>query len=287
MSIEPLTGAPTPATSNGRLHGSMVVGGAITLIMVAIALVSLVWTPYDPAAISIPDRLQLPSALHWLGTDHFGRDELSMLMEGARNSMAVALIAVGVGLGLGVPLGLLAAARRGWLDEVVMRVNDLVFAFPALLLAIMITALLGPGAFNAILAIGIFNIPVFARLTRGSALSLWTRDYVLAARVAGKGRWLISIEHILPNLLSTLVVQATIQFSLGILAEAALSYVGLGTQPPAASWGRMLADAQTMFVLAPRLTILPGLAIVVAVLGLNLLGDGLRDVLDPRWRRVR
>ena len=197
-------------------------------------------------------------ALHWLGTDHFGRDVLSMLMDGARNSMAVALIAVGVGIGLGVPLGLLAAARRGWLDEVVMRVNDLVFAFPALLLAIMITALLGPGAVNAILAIGIFNVPVFARLTRGAALSLWTRDYVLAARVAGKGRWLISIEHILPNLLSTLVVQATIQFSLGILAEAALSYVGLGTQPPATSWGRMLADAQTMIALAPRLAILPG-----------------------------
>ena len=287
MSAVPEGSAPVRPADGRRPHGSMIVGGVITLVMVAIALTSLVWTPYDPAAISIPDRLQLPSALHWLGTDHFGRDELSMLMQGARNSMAVALIAVGVGLGLGVPLGLTAAARRGLIDELVMRVNDLVFAFPALLLAIMITALLGPGAFNAILAIGIFNVPVFARLTRGSALSLWTRDYVLAARVAGKGRWLISLEHILPNLASTLVVQATIQFSLGILAEAALSYVGLGTQPPAASWGRMLADAQTMIVLAPRLAILPGLAIVVAVLGLNLLGDGLRDALDPRWRRPR
>ena len=287
MSERPLDTAPAQPAGGRRLHGSMVVGGAITFVMVAVALVSLVWTPYDPAAISIPDRLQLPSALHWLGTDYFGRDEFSMLMEGARNSMAVALVAVGVGIGLGVPLGLLAAARRGWLDEVVMRVNDLVFAFPALLLAIMITALLGPGAINAILAIGIFNVPVFARLTRGSALSLWARDYVLAARVAGKGAWLISIEHILPNLLSTLIVQATIQFSLGILAEAALSYVGLGTQPPATSWGRMLADAQTMIALAPRLAVLPGLAIVVAVLGLNLLGDGLRDLLDPRWRRLR
>ena len=287
MSAEPLDSAPERPAGGRRWHASMVVGGLITLIMVAIALVSLVWTPYDPAAISIPDRLREPSALHWLGTDFFGRDTLSMLMEGARNSMAVALVAVGVGLCLGVPLGLLAAARRGWLDEVVMRVNDLVFAFPALLLAIMITALLGPGALNAILAIGIFNVPVFARLTRGAALSLWTRDYVLAARVAGKGRWLISVEHILPNLLSTLVVQATIQFSLGILAEAALSYVGLGTQPPATSWGRMLADAQTMIALAPRLAILPGLAIVLAVLGLNLLGDGLRDWLDPRWRRLR
>ncbi len=287
MSGAPLDSAPARPAEGRRLHGSMVVGGVITLLMVAVALVSLVWTPYDPAAISIPDRLQLPSALHWLGTDHFGRDELSMLMEGARNSMAVALIAVAVGIAIGVPLGLVAAARRGLLDEAVMRVNDLVFAFPALLLAIMITALLGPGAVNAIFAIGIFNVPVFARLTRGAALSLWTRDYVLAARVSGKGRWLISIEHILPNLMSTLVVQATIQFSLGILAEAALSYVGLGTQPPATSWGRMLADAQTMIALAPRLAILPGLAIVLAVLGLNLLGDGLRDLLDPRWRRLR
>ncbi len=287
MSAAPEGSAPVRPADGRRPHGSMIVGGAITLVMVAIALTSLVWMPYDPAAISIPDRLQVANAAHWLGTDHFGRDVLSMLMQGARNSMAVALIAVGVGIGIGVPLGLMAAARRGLLDEVVMRVNDLVFAFPALLLAIMITALAGPGAFNAILAIGIFNVPVFARLTRGSALSLWTRDYVLAARVAGKGRWLISLEHILPNLASTLVVQATIQFSLGILAEAALSYVGLGTQPPAASWGRMLADAQTMIVLAPRLAILPGLAIVVAVRGLNLLGDGLRDELDPRWRRLR
>jgi len=287
MSDRPLDSAAGRPAGGRRWHASMAVGGLITLVMVAVALVSLVWTPYDPAAISIPERLQVPNALHWLGTDYFGRDELSMLMEGARNSMAVALVAVGVGIGLGVPLGLLAAGRRGWLDEVVMRVNDLVFAFPALLLAIMITALLGPGAVNAILAIGIFNIPVFARLTRGSALSLWTRDYVLAARVAGKGHWLISIEHILPNLMSTLVVQATIQFSLGILAEAALAYVGLGAQPPIPSWGKMLADSQTLIGLAPQLAIIPGLAIVLTVLGLNLMGDGLRDLLDPRLRRSR
>jgi peptide/nickel transport system permease protein len=210
-----------------------------------------------------------------------------MIMVGARNSLAVALVAVGIGVGIGVPLGLFAAARRGWLDDVIMRFNDLVFAFPALLLAIMITALLGPGAVNAILAIGIFNIPVFARLTRGGALSLWTRDYVLAAQVAGKGAARISVEHILPNVLNIIVVQATILFSLGILAEAALSYVGLGTQPPMPSWGKMLADAQTLISLAPHLALFPGLAIVITVLGLNLLGDGLRDALDPRLRRVR
>ena len=168
-----------------------------------------------------------------------------------------------------------------------MRGNDLIFAFPALVIAILITAVFGPSAINAILAIGIFNIPVFARVTRGAALSLWTLDYILAARVAGKRDFRISIEHILPNIASLLVVQGTIQFSLGILAEAGLSYVGLGAQPPTPSWGRMLADAQTMIYLAPRLAILPGMAIVVMVLGLNLLGDGLRDHLDPRIRRSR
>jgi len=286
MTAEPFSPAP-PAHRGSGLHGGMIAGGAITLFVAFVAALSFVWTPHDPTLIVIPDKLQPPSAAHWFGTDHFGRDVFSMLMVGARNSIAVALVAVGIGVGVGVPLGLFAAARRDWIDDAVMRLNDLVFAFPALLLAIMITALLGPGAFNAILAIGIFNIPVFARLARGEALSLWTRDYVLAARVAGKGPLLISVEHILPNLANTLVVQATIQFSLGILAEAALSYVGLGTQPPAPSWGRMLADAQTMIAIAPRLAILPGLAIVMTVLGLNLLGDGLRDMLDPRVRRAR
>jgi peptide/nickel transport system permease protein len=284
MTLSP-SDAATPARR--RLHPSLLVGGAVSVVVIAIALVSLVWTPYDPTAIVIADRLQPPSATHWLGTDHFGRDVTSMLMAGAINSIAVALIAVAVGVLAGVPLGLFAAARRGWPDDVIMRLNDVVFAFPALLLAVMITALAGPGAVNAVVAIGIFNVPVFARLTRGAALSLWTRDYILAARLAGKGPALISLEHILPNVLNTLLVQATIQFSLGILAEAALSYIGLGSQPPAPSWGRMLADAQTMVALAPRLAIVPGLAIVVTVLGLNLLGDGLRDVLDPRLRRLR
>jgi peptide/nickel transport system permease protein len=168
-----------------------------------------------------------------------------------------------------------------------MRGNDLVFAFPSLLIAIMITAVFGPSALNAIIAIGIFNIPVFARLTRGAALSLWTRDYVLAARVAGKGAVRISAEHILPNVTNLLIVQGTIQFSLGILAEAALSYVGLGAQPPIPSWGRMLADSQTMISFAPHMAIFPGMAILLTVLGLNLMGDGLRDLFDPRIRRDR
>ena len=194
----------------------------------------------------------------------------------------------GIGMALGVPLGLWAAARRGsLLDEVIMRGNDLVFAFPSLVIAILITAVFGPSATNAIIAIGIFNIPVFARITRGAALSLWKREFIMAARVAGKTRTRISVEHILPNVANLLIVQGTIQFSLGILAEAGLSYVGLGAQPPIPSWGRMLADAQTMASLAPHVALIPGLTIVAMVLGLNLLGDGLRDALDPRLKVVR
>lgn len=269
------------------MSGRMLLGAALAGLAALAALVSLVWTPWAVEALDIAARLRPPSAAHWLGTDHFGRDILSMLMAGAQTSLAVALVAVGIGIGAGVPLGLWAAAHRGgWLDETIMRGNDLVFAFPSLVIAILITAVFGPSAVNAILAIGIFNIPVFARVARGGALSLWTLDYIRAAQVAGKGRLRISAEHILPNIASLLIVQGTIQFSLGILAEAGLSYVGLGAQPPTPSWGRMLAEAQTMVTLAPWVAIFPGLAIVATVLGLNLLGDGLRDHLDPRLRRA-
>jgi len=271
-----------------KLNAQLWIGAALTAVFIVAALLSFAWTPHDVTALSIADRLKPASPAYPLGTDHFGRDMLSMLMVGARTSIAVALVAVGIGIGLGVPLGLLAAANRGSLiDEIVMRGNDLIFAFPSLVIAILITAVFGPSAVNAILAIGIFNIPVFARVTRGGALSLWTLDYILAARVAGKGRLRISLEHILPNITNLLIVQGTIQFSLGILAEAGLSYVGLGAQPPLPSWGRMLADAQTMIYTNPALAILPGLAIVAMVLGLNLMGDGLRDLLDPRVRRAR
>lgn len=263
-------------------------GAALSAVFAAAALVSLLWTPHDHAVLDIPNRLMTPSARHWLGTDHYGRDMLTMIMVGARTSISVAFVAVGIGACLGVPLGLAAAARRGsWPDELIMRGNDLIFAFPSLVIAILITAVFGPGAFNAIIAIGIFNIPVFARLSRGAALSVWKREFILAARVAGKSKARISYEHVLPNIAGLLVVQGTIQFSLGILAEAGLSYVGLGAQPPTPSWGRMLADAQTMVGFAPRLAVAPGLAIALTVLGLNLMGDGLRDLLDPRVRRAR
>ena len=261
------------------------VGSICVLFVFLLAIVSFFWTPYDVTSLEISNRFKTPSYNHFLGTDHFGRDILSMIMVGTQTSIAVAMVAVGIGILFGLPLGLIAAAKRGtFFDDLVMRFNDLIFAFPALIIAILITAVLGPGAFNAIIAIGIFNIPVFARVARGAALTQWSKEYILAAQVSGKGTILISIEHIIPNILNLLIVQATIQFSLGILAEAALSYVGLGAQPPIPSLGRMLADSQTMISIAPHMAIFPGLFIVITVLGLNLMGDGLRDYFDPKLK---
>ena len=268
-------------------HKSFVAGGVLTALLAAMALLSLVWTPYPVAEIDIPGKLQPPSAAHWLGTDSLGRDIASQLLVGAQNSIVVGVIAVGIGLGFGVLLGCIASARRGWVEELIMRGSDFAFAFPALLLAIMLTAIYGPGLVMSIVAIGIFNIPVFARITRGSANAVWAREFVLAARTAGKGPVRITLDHVLPNIASVLIVQATISFATAILAEAALSYLGLGTQPPQPSWGRMLNEAQTLMFQAPLLAVYPGVAIVLSVLGLNLLGDGLRDLMDPKLARKR
>jgi len=242
-------------------HPSFVAGGAMVLLMVLCAMLSLFWSPYPVGDIDIPNKLASPSAAHWLGTDSLGRDIGSLLWVGSQNSLLVGFIAVGIGLGVGVPLGLLASARRGWVEEVIMVVS--------------------------IVAIGIFNIPVFARISRGAANSVWSRDFTAAAKAAGKGPLAITMAHVLPNIASVLIVQATTQFAIAILAEAALSYLGLGTQPPQPSWGRMLNEAQSQMFQAPMLAVYPGVAIAMAVLGLNLLGDGLRDVLDPRLARQR
>ena len=280
-----------PRTGRAWRHPSFALGAVLTALLVAAALLSLVWQPWPPGEIDIAAKLQPPTAAHWLGTDGLGRDIASQLLVGAQSSIAVGVVAVAIGLLAGVTLGALAAAQqaahRGWVDTLVMRVCDFTFAFPALLLAILLTAVYGPGLLMSTVAIGIFNIPVFARITRNAALSVWQRDYVTAARAAGKGPLAITRDHVLPNIASGLIVQATIAFATAILAEAALSYLGLGTQPPQPSWGRMLADAQALMFQAPLLALYPGGAIVLSVLGQNLVGDGLRDLLDPRLARQR
>ncbi len=266
---------------------NLLIGGFLTAIILVMALTSLVWTPYAPTKMDFLHKLASPSPTHFLGTDAFGRDVMSMLMAGATSSLAVTLVAVSLGAAIGIPLGAIAAAQGGWVDSLVMRAADLTFAFPALLTAVMITALLGPGATNAMLAIGIFNIPVFARVTRGATLAVLGLDFVMAARATGRPEGSILWHHVLPNIVSVLLVQTTIQFALAIVADAGLSYVGLGTQPPFPSWGRMLNDAQTFIYRAPMLAVYPGAAITLTVLGLNLMGDGLRDLLDPRLSRQR
>ena len=268
-------------------HPSMLLGALLTALLLLLALVSFIAAPESVHLLDMGPRAAAPGADHWLGTDAFGRDEARLLLMGARVSLSVGLVAVGIGLLAGVLLGLLAAAYPGWIDEVVMRVGDLAFAFPALLTAILLNANGDPSLVKTMVAIGIFNIPVFARVTRGAARAIAARDYVLAARACGLGRWRCTFRHILPNILPVLVVQATIQFALAILAEAALSYLGLGVPSSESSWGRMLSEAQTMLFDAPLLAVWPGLAIALSVLGLNLLGDGMRDLLDPRLARSR
>jgi peptide/nickel transport system permease protein len=268
-------------------HRSFVIGAVLSLLLVLAALLSLAWTPYSPYEVDMAAKLLPSDSRHWLGTDVYGRDVASLLLVGARASIVVGVIAVSIGLVIGTAFGLLAAARRGWVEETIMRLADFGFAFPAILSAIMLTAVFGAGMVNAIIAIGIYNIPTFARITRASANAVWSREFVLAARACGKGSFSITMEHVLPNILSVLIVQATIRFAIAILAEAALSYLGLGTQPPQPSWGRMLSEAQTLLFQAPMLAVYPGVAIALAVLGLNLLGDGLRDLFDPRLARKR
>jgi peptide/nickel transport system permease protein len=273
--------------ARARGNASFLFGATLVLLVIFAAALSLVWTPYSPTAIDVPHKLMLPTAAHWLGTDALGRDVASEILAGARVSILVGVIAVGIGILFGVALGLFAASAKGIVEDIVMRFADFAYAFPALLMAIMLTATFGAGVVNAIIAIGVFNVPLFARVTRASANGVLAREFILAAKASGKGPVAIAVEHVLPNIAPALIVQATIQFAIAVLAEAALSYLGLGAQPPQTSWGRMLSDAQNLLYQAPRLAIFPGVAIMIAVLGLNLLGDGLRDLLDPRLRARR
>ncbi len=250
--------------------------------MVALALVGLFYTPHDPLAIQAAERGQGPSLTHLMGTDQFGRDILSRVMRGASLALLVGSVAAGLGLIVGGPLGALAGFLRGWVDELIMRIMDGLFAFPATLLAIAIVGALGPGLVNTMLAIGVAYVPVFARLARASVIAQIASDYVEAARALGCRPLRLLWRHILPNGLAPLIVQATVAFGGAILAEAALSYLGLGVQPPAPSWGQMLNDARNYLSIAPWLAVFPGFVIAVTVLGFNLLGDGLRDYLDPQ-----
>ncbi|MDL2400141.1 ABC transporter permease [Rhizobium mayense] len=281
------TVAPAPSRrSRYRLRAlrraNLIVGAAIILALVGVAVLSLFWTPVPPAKMQIVHKLQPPLAFGLLGTDQLGHDVLSMLMVGCWNSLSISISAVAIGGTIGTVIGIAAAAQRGWFESLVMRACDVIFALPPILSAMILGAFLGTGRFTAIIAIAVFMIPVFARVALGSALQAWSRDYVLAARALGNTRFSITTRHVLPNIISGIIVLATIQLGLAILTEAGLSFLGLGVPPPAPTWGRMLADAQTYLGLAPWLAILPGLAIALSVLGFNMLGDGLRDLLDPR-----
>ena len=263
-------------------HVTFVIGLLITVLLVTTAAVSLVYTPRDPLEMSIAGRLLGPSPGHPLGTDQFGRDLLSRIMTGAVTSILVGVIAVGIGMGIGVALGMLSGYFGGWLDEGFMRLMDAVQGFPAILSALLLAAVFRPSLGISMVAIGVAFLPVFARLTRASFLEFRDREFVLAARALGAGDPALIVRHVLPNTLPPLIVQATISFPVAILAEAALSYLGLGTQPPHPSWGLMLKESQAFLGANPWYAVFPGSAIVLTVLGLNLLGDGLRDLLDPK-----
>jgi peptide/nickel transport system permease protein len=261
-----------------------VLGFIVLAIFIVLALLAPLLAPYDPIATSWTLVRKPPSALHWFGTDDLGRDVLTRVIYGARASLLAGAISVGIALAVGVPLGLLSGYRGGFIDALISRMTDAMLACPSLILAIAFAAFLGPSLGNAMIAIGITATPIFVRLTRAQTMNVKMEDYVEAARAIGNPRWRIALFHILPNILPALLVQATLSIATAIIAEAALSFLGLGQQPPAPSWGSMLNAAQRFLTSAPWMAIWPGLAVFLVVLSFNLLGDGLRDALDPRAR---
>ncbi|QWF80368.1 ABC transporter permease [Amycolatopsis sp. CA-230715] len=268
------------AVKTGR--STLITGAVLVGLVVVLALVSFLWTPHDPVKVDATARLLGPTGEHLFGTDKFGRDVASQIMVGARTTLYVGVVAVGVAAVIGTPLGILAGMSRRWLGEFVMRANDLLLAFPALLLAIMLGAVFGASTLTAMIAIGVATVPSFARIARSGTLRVMSSEYVLAARAAGRSRPFIARRHVLPNIAGLLIVQCSVSFAIAVLSEAALSFLGFGTRPPTPSWGRMLQESQELLTVQPRLAIVPGLAIAIAVLGFNLLGDGLRDRCDPR-----
>ncbi|MBF9235518.1 ABC transporter permease [Microvirga alba] len=263
---------------------SALVGMIVVLFMVFVAVFAPVLAPFDPAAQSWTAVRKAPSALHWMGTDEAGRDVLSRIIWGARASLMAGLTSAGIAMAIGVPLGLAAGFLGGIIDGLISRFTDAMLACPFLILAIAFAAFLGPSLTNAMLAIGITAMPLFIRLTRGQVLSIKAEEYIEAASAVGNPQWRIAVRHILPNILPQLMVQATLTIASAIIAEASMSFLGLGLQPPAPSWGSMLNSAQRFLSSAPWMALWPGMAIFTTVLSFNLLGDGLRDALDPRSR---
>ncbi|NEU96296.1 ABC transporter permease [Bradyrhizobium uaiense] len=261
-----------------------VLGLTVIALFVLLTVFAPLIVPYDPVATSWSLVRKAPSMQHWFGTDELGRDVLARVVFGARASLLAGVISVGIALAVGVPLGLLAGYRGGFIDALISRVTDAMLACPFLILAIALAAFLGPSLGNAMIAIGVSATPIFIRLTRGQVMSVKVEDYVEAARAMGNPRWRIALVHILPNILPALLVQATLSIAAAIIAEAALSFLGLGQQPPAPSWGSMLNAAQRFLTTAPWMAVWPGLAIFLVVLSFNLVGDGLRDALDPKAR---
>ncbi|WP_315779863.1 ABC transporter permease [Bradyrhizobium sp. SZCCHNPS1003] len=264
-----------------KRKGAMVGLGLIAVFILLAVLAPLV-APYDPLKTSWALVRKAPSAAHWFGTDDLGRDVLARVIYGARASLLAGAISVAIALAIGVPIGMIAGYRGGFLDALISRITDAMLACPFLILAIALAAFLGPSLGNAMIAIGVSATPIFVRLTRGEVMSVKVEEYVEAARSVGDTDLQIAVRHILPNIMPALLVQATLSVAAAIIAEAALSFLGLGQQPPAPSWGSMLNAAQRFLTNAPWMAIWPGLAIFLVVLSLNLLGDGLRDALDPQ-----
>lgn len=289
VATDPAAAAPSvPGRRRRRRLGApLLIGGVLVVLIVALALVSFVWTPYDPGAVDPAARLESASPAHPFGTDRFGRDTLTWIMYGARITLMVGVVAVGIALLIGTPIGILAAVFAqypwgGWIGAAIMRANDILLAFPALLLAIIFAAVYQPGTGPAMAAVGIASIPGFARVARSGTLQVLGSDYVRAARAANRSPGAIAVVHVLPNIAGMVIVQASVTFAIAVLAEAGLSFLGLGTQAPVPSWGRMLQESQQFLTTHPELALWPGLFIALAVLGFNLLGDGLRDRFDPK-----
>ena len=280
-------GGASTSPSRRRLSATLIIGLILIGLVAIAALVSFVWTPYDPVQADPAARLQGSSLAHLMGTDRYGRDVFSAMLYGARITLFVGVISVGIAIVIGTPLGILAGIRGGWIEEVIMRASDIALAFPALLLAIMFSAVFGASTLTAMVAIGIATVPGFARVARSGTLQVMTTEYVLAARAASQSRFRIAVRHVLPNIVGMVVVQSSVSFALAVLAEAGLSFLGLGTPPPTPSWGRMLQESQQFLGTHPLLAIIPGIAIAIAVMGFNLLGDGLRDRFDPKLNGSR